>query len=592
MLSLDNVYTADGLREFDAKAHKLGYVPESEEIAYSAELKIDGASLSVTYDKGIRTIAATRGDGFVGEVVTQSAAHVRGIPDRIPFASRVEVRGEVVLPRADFEALNLERESEGEDAFANPRNTVAGLLRAKKISSADLARLQFFGYQLVPESPLALSVDVQDQVSVLALLKSWNVDVAPVSKAVVGIDRVLDYFAMVSDAREEVAFDIDGIVVKVVRPDIRERLGATNRTPRWATAFKFPTQAVVTVLEKIDYDVGRTGRVTPRAVLAPVRIGGTTVSSATLNSLGEINRLKLRIGDSVLIEKGGEIIPKVVRVAGKVNRRRTLFKMPTKCPKCGSLLMKEEDGAHYYCLNVSCPARVRAMLVHFASRKAMNIEGLGDGIIDRLVTSGRLADVAGIYELTHAGLAALWKDGEVSATKLLDQINASKGADLNRLVFALGIRHVGHTAAKRLASRLGSLEQIARASDADLRKLPDIGHSVAKSVSSFFADPSNASVVARLRRAGVDPTAAVKVQEDSGPLAGKTIVITGGLSKTRQHFEELIEEAGGKTSSSVTKKTSAVVAGVAAGSKLEKAQRLSVPVWTEEDLMAELGKAT
>ncbi|BCS33303.1 DNA ligase [Luteitalea sp. TBR-22] len=613
MLSLDNAYSDEDLVAFDERVRKgLG---GEDAVAYVAELKIDGLSIAVTYEDGVFVRGVTRGDGVVGEDVSLNVRTIQAIPLRLKQApsGRLEVRGEIYLPRPAFERLNEEREADGEPLFANPRNAAAGTLR--NLDPALVARrgLRAFFYHAVrPEDAAGDDGLPATQAALMHALGTWGLPVEKHWRRCEGIDAVKAFCASWADTRQSLPFDTDGIVIKVDRRDERERLGFTSKFPRWATAYKFPAQQATTRLLRIDVQVGRTGAVTPLAVLEPVLLAGSTIQYATLHNEEEIRRKDIRPGDEVLLEKGGDVIPKIVKPI--VSRRQAglpPFEMPTRCPVCASALERPEDEVVWRCPNPSCPARLRRSLEHFAGRRAMNIDGLGEALVDKLVSLELVRDFADLYHLTVEGLAELKFEaqprrksgegdeptppartltprrfGEKSATTLVAQIDNSRRNDLWRLIFGLGIRHVGERGAQALASAFGTMTALAGASEAQLQAVPDIGPVVAASVRRFFDAPETARLLARLEAAGLNMGAPVADGQGPGPLEGRTIVLTGGLAAlTRDEATERLTALGAKVAGSVSKKTSLVIAGEDAGSKLAKARDLGVPIGDEATLL-------
>jgi DNA ligase (NAD+) len=584
MLSLDNAYSREELLAFDERVRNGIEKSEGSQAAvrYVAELKIDGLSIALTYEDGRLVRGATRGDGVNGEDVSQNVRTIRAIPLMLdnPPSGRIEVRGEVFFPRAAFERVNREREAAQESPFANPRNAAAGTMRTLDAAEVERRGLAAFFYQIVGgESP-------ETHTDSLARLKNWRLPVQPDWRTVEGIEEVWAFCQEWQDKRHSLQFETDGVVVKVDRMRLRAALGATTKFPRWAVAFKFPPEQATTRLLEIRVNVGRTGAVTPYAVLDPVRLGGTTVQMATLHNEQEISRKDIRPRDFVLVEKAGDIIPKVVKPVLSMREPDVVpWQMPTHCPVagCGSLLARPEGEVIWRCENASCPAKIRRALEHFASRRAMNIEGLGEALVDQLVTSGLVRDYADLYKLDQASLENLERMGKRSSQKLLDEIEGSKTVELWRVVYALGIRHIGERAAQVLATALGSIEQLMNAPTEALEQVEDVGPVVASAVHAYFAEPRNRDLVQRLRAAGVrmesaEPAGQMKV----GPLTGKTFVLTGTLSSmTRDEAEALIQQLGGRVVGSVSKKTTYVVVGEDAGSKLEKARTLGVETLDE-----------
>ena len=595
MLSLDNAYSDEELREFHARVCRGLGVDESTPLAYVAELKIDGLSIALTYESGRLVRGVTRGDGVQGENVTQNIRVVRAIPLQIrgDAPAVMEVRGEVYLPRAAFARMNEEREQAGEPPFANPRNAAAGAIRTLDSTAVSRRGLSGFCYQVV--LPDGTEHAAASHAGILERLASWGFPVQKNWQLCASIDEVAAFCAKWKDERFQLPFETDGVVIKLNDLASRDRLGATAKFPRWATAFKFPAEQAITRLLNIEVNVGRTGAVTPYAVLEPVRLSGTTVQMATLHNELEVARRDIRPGDKVIVEKGGDIIPKII---GPVLAERpgdsTPWKMPTVCPSCGSTLVKPEEEVVWRCENASCPARLRRGLEHFAGRRAMNIEGLGESLVDQLVTSGLVRDYADLYALSVDGLAALERMGKKSAANLVAEIDASRTADIWRLLHGIGIRHVGEGGARALAAGFGSVAAIRSATVEQLQAVPDVGEVVARSVRSFFDEPRNASLMDRLAAAGVctqvvDVAAAAAVK----PLSGSTYVITGTLdSMSRDEAKAKLEELGAKVAGSVSKKTAAVIVGRDAGSKADKAKALGVPELDEPAFLALIMKVT
>jgi DNA ligase (NAD+) len=608
MLSLDNAYDEDELRAFDERVRRglaeAGASPQN--IDYVAELKIDGLSIALTYEDGAFVRAATRGDGTTGEDVTTNVRTIRAIPLRLLDAvpGRIEVRGEVYLPRSAFEKMNKERADAGELMFANPRNAAAGALRNLDPSLVAKRGLGAFTYQLVAEEP----VRPGSHAETLERLRAWGLPVESHWTRCSGIDALLAFCSEWADKRRGLGFDTDGVVIKVDSLERRRRLGTTSKFPRWAVAFKFPAEQKTTLLKEIAVNVGRTGAVTPFAVLEPIFVGGTTVSMATLHNADDIARKDIRAGDWVIVEKAGDVIPRVV---GPVLTRRpadsTPWVMPTTCPECGSQLHREEEEAVWRCENVSCPARLQRGLEHFAGRGAMNIEGLGESLIAQLIANGLVRDYADIYHLTAEQIANLTSTsvrtdgksierrfGEKNAAKVIGEITRSKTNELWRLLYGLGIRHIGERGAQVLARAFGSVDALVAASLEQLQATHEIGPVLAESLRSWLDEPRNQALLERLRDAGLRME--VPESERAGvagpqPLAGKTYVITGTLSSmSREQATDALERLGAKVAGSVSKKTTAVFVGEDAGSKAEKARALGVPTLGEAELLALLPK--
>ncbi len=592
MLSLDNAYTEEELRQFHERLCRGLGLPTESALAYVAELKIDGLSIALTYERGRLTRAVTRGDGAQGENVTSNVRVIRAVPlalsDEDPPTS-LEVRGEVFLPRREFERMNASRAADGEPLFANPRNAAAGAIRTLDSGAVAKRGLSAYTYQLVvpPDVPRPAA----RHADVLTRLKQWGLPVESHWRQVEGIDNVITYCREWAEARRALPFGTDGVVVKLDDLSLREQAGQTARFPRWAVAFKFPAEQATSRLVRIDVNIGRTGAVTPFAVLEPVRLGGTLIQMATLHNAQEVERRDVREGDLVLIEKGGDIIPKVVRpVLEEGVPRGPKWQMPSACKFCGSTLVKPEHEAIWRCENASCPARIRRSLLHFASRRAMNIEGLGESLVDQLVSAGLVRDYADLYALTVEPLAALERMGTKSAAKLVAEIDRSRSAELWRVLHGIGIRHVGEGGARALAAAFLSMRALRSASLEALQVVPDVGEVVARSVRRFLGEPTNGALIDRLAAAGVRMEDAAPDGARSAalqPLAGATFVLTGTLdSMSREAAAERIAELGGNVSSSISRKTTWVVAGHDPGSKLEKARALGVAELDEPSFLA------
>lgn len=589
LLSLDNAYSDDELRQFHERlCRAIGQSPDAP-LDYVAELKIDGLSIALTYEDGQLARAVTRGDGVEGEDVTPNARVIRAIPLRLrtdPPAGAIEVRGEVYLPRPAFARMNVEREEAGLPVFANPRNAASGAIRTLDTAAVARRGLRAFCYQVVtPADAPPVERRHQDQ---LRRLASWGCPVERHWQVCAGIDAVIAFCATWREARHDLPFDTDGVVVKLDDLALRATAGATAKFPRWATAFKFPAEQATTRLIAIKVNVGRTGAVTPYAVLEPVQLGGTVIQMATLHNEQEVKRRDVRDGDRVVIEKGGDIIPKVIRaVVVEGEPRSEPWQMPTHCPFCDSLLVRPDDEVIWRCENASCPARIRRSLLHFASRRAMNIEGLGEAVVDQLVTSGLVTTYADLYRLDADRVAELDRMGAVSAANLIREIDKSRTAELWRVLHGLGIRHVGEGGARALADAFGSIDALRRATVGELQAVPDIGAVVAESVHAFLHEPANARLIDALAAAGVQ----MKDERPDGPrrrqpLAGQTFVLTGTLEQmTREAATEAIVELGGKVSGSVSRKTAWIVIGADPGSKAEKARALGVPELDEGGLL-------
>ena len=572
--SLQDVFDYDELRQFDQRVK--GVVPNA---VYDVEPKVDGLSVALEYENGLFVRGATRGDGQVGEDVTENLRTVKSIPLRIPDApSQLIVRGEVYMPKKVFHALNEERERRGEALFANPRNAAAGSLRQldPKVAASRKLDIAVFNVQWAEGETFHTHLETLDY------LKSKNFKVIPHCSAAT-IEEAISHVADIGENREEFPFDIDGAVIKVNDLSQRETLGSTAKFPRWAAAYKYPPEVKPSKVVDIVIQVGRTGVLTPKAVLEPVRLAGTTVTNATLHNQDFIAEKDVRIGDTVLVRKAGEIIPEILSVVGEKRPQGTVpYVFPTVCPVCGAPVERDEDGAHIRCTGAECPAQLLRNLAHFASRDAMDIEGLGIAVVENLVNAGLVKTPGDLYFLKAEDVEPLERMGKKSAQNLIAAIERSKEQDLSRLLYAFGIRQVGQKAGKILAARFHTLDAIQRAALEELTAVDDIGAITAQSVLDWFASPQSQHLIARLKEAGVNMTAAEQGSDQR--FAGMTFVLTGSLEHfTRDQASALIEERGGKSASSVSKKTTYVVAGEAAGSKLRKAQELGIPVLTEEE---------
>jgi len=595
LLSLDNAYGEDELREWLARLMRaIGEATPS----FVVEPKVDGLSISVHYRDGVLERGVTRGDGRVGEVVTANVRTIRSIPLRLvrPVAS-LEVRGEIFMPRQAFAELNRRREEAGEAPFANPRNAAAGAVRLLDPRITASRRLDCFFYALasIEGEPVDRAAKPLTQGEALGRMRELGLRTNDANEICADIEEVLAYIERLRDRRDDLAYEIDGVVVKVNEPELRDRAGATSKFPRWAVALKYPAQQATTRVEAIVVQVGRTGKLTPVAELDPVQLAGTTVSRATLHNEDEIARKKVRVGDTVFIEKAGEVIPQVVKVIlDKRPRKSEPFVMPQQCPVCGSDAARAEGEVARYCTNVACPAQSREKLLHFASRKGMDIQGLGEALVEQLIEKKIIRDVADLYRLKAEDVAALERRGEKSAANLLEQVEASKTGPLRRLIYGLGIRHVGERAARVLAGRIGSVRSLARAEVEELEELDEIGPKTAEAIRRFFEQPANRELIDRLVSCGVNTEALederIEDVEDGGqagdetPFGGKTVVITGKLPHhTREAAKAAVEARGGRVVASVSRKTDLVVAGEAAGSKLEKARKLGIDVIDGEE---------
>ena len=576
LMSLQDVFSADELREFVDKIAN-----EHPNVAFTVEPKVDGLSVALEYVNGVFVRGAARGDGNVGEDVTENLRTIRSIPMVIPNApSRLIVRGEVYMPKASFEKLNAIQEEEGKQVFANPRNAAAGSLRQldPKVASKRGLDILIFNVQM------ADGVHFNTHVETLEYLKALQFKVIPWQR-LSAFEDVWNAVDSINENRSLLACDIDGAVIKVDSLDLRDRLGSTAKFPRWAAAYKYPPEVKPTVVEDIIVQVGRTGVLTPKAVVHPVRLAGTTVTNATLHNQDFITERDIRIGDTVSIRKAGEIIPEILDVDFAKRPDGTIpYKLPEHCPVCGAKTQKDPDGAFLRCTGAECPAQLSRNIAHFVSRDAMGIDGFGSAIVDALIERGYIHSPADIYYLTLDEIKSLWQNGETAAAKLLDAIKSSKEQDLSKLIYALGIRQVGAKTGKVLAAAFGTMDAFMAATTEELVQIPDVGEITAQSITQWFSQEQSKRIIERLRNAGVN-FASKRVVDDQR-FAGKTFVLTGALSKfTRDEATEKIELLGGKVSGSVSKKTSFVVVGENAGSKERKARELGVTILTEDDFL-------
>ncbi len=585
MLSLENVYSYEEFLEYHRRVQKL---LAGEEVEYVVEMKIDGVSIAVQYENGIYTRAITRGDGYKGDVVTENIKTIRSLPLKIKEKRFVEVRGEVFMPRAAFEELNRQRAERGEPLFANPRNATAGTIRLLDPREVARRKLDIFFYYIFIEREYPRPTHWEN----LQLIKELGFKRNEYVWLCKTPEEVLKIWEDWKDRRDNLPYDVDGLVVKVNSIEQQKKLGETAKFPRWAIAFKFPPKQAVTQIINIELTVGRTGAVTPVAILRPVQLAGTTVSRASLYNEEEIKRKDIRIGDWVVIEKGGDIIPKVVAV---IKSRRTgkekPFVMPKRCPVCGAELYRPPGEVIWRCPNAACPAKVKESILHFVSRNAMNIQHIGEALVNQLLKKGLIKDPADLYYLKKEDLIKLARMGPKSAQNVLDEIEKSKENDLWRLIHALGIRYVGEKTAKILEEHFSSLDELMNASYEDLIKIPEIGPKVAYSIIHFFKDPHNREMIEKLRKAGVNFKSRRKKEEGPRPLEGKTFVFTGELETyTRAEASALVESLGGRVSSSVSRKTDYVVVGKNPGSKYQRALQLGVKILTEEEFLKLLEK--
>jgi DNA ligase (NAD+) len=589
MLSLDNAFSYDALKAWDKRVREAA---GKAEIEYIAEHKFDGLSISLQYEDGILVRGVTRGDGTTGEDVTPNVKTIRSVPLQVDTAvlkkaklsADFEVRGEIMMTRKSFEALNRQQEESGGKIFVNPRNAAAGAVRMLDPKITASRKLDFFAYYLYIDGKVPFAKHSDS----LQALQQMRFRASSDWKLCDGIDVVIDYCTGWDEKREKLPYEIDGVVIKVNDTGLQNELGFTSKAPRWAIAYKYPARQERTVVKDIVVQVGRTGTLTPVAMLEPVQVGGVTVSRSTLHNMDEIERLGVQIGDTVLVERAGEVIPHVLKVV-KEGKDRRPFRVPKECPVCGSKIHKVEGEVAYRCLNTACPAKRRESLLHFASRHAMNIDGLGDKIVDQLVGNGLVKDLADIYSLKLDDLVGLERMAEKSAQNLLDEIKDSKKADLSRLIYALGIPFVGERTGQLLAEHFGSIESLASAKEEQLYEVSEVGPKVASGILEFFSEPSNRQLLKKLDKAGVHPTVE-KRQVKSQKLAGKSFVFTGSLtSRSREEAGELVVQHGGKLSGSVSKKTDYVVVGTDPGSKYEKAKELGVTILSEAEFEKLIG---
>ena len=588
MLSLSNVFGEDDLREFDKRVRN----GAGETIEYVCELKIDGLAVSLIYENGKFVRGATRGDGRVGEDITVNLRTIRSIPLKLKESVSLEVRGEVFMPKGSFHKLNEQRTEKGEEIFANPRNAAAGSLRQLDPKIAANRNLDVFIYGIGGD---AESYGLEEHDESLAYLNGLGFKTNGERKVCRSVEEVLQYIETWTEKRNKLAYEIDGIVIKVNKFLQQQELGFTAKSPKWATAYKFPAEEVMTTLRDIELSVGRTGAVTPTAILDPVSVAGTTVQRASLHNEDLIREKDIRIGDKVIIRKAGDIIPEVVRALVELRTgEEEPFQMPENCPACDAELVRIEGEVALRCVNPKCPAQITEGLIHFVSRNAMNIEGLGEKVIEQLYQEGLVADIADIYKLTKEQLLELDRMGEKSASNLIAAIDASRSNSMERLLFGLGIRHVGERGARILSEHFGSLESLMKAPLEELTSIHEIGDKMADSVVTYFDSEEVRALVERLANENVNLTYTgkrVQVEAGSNAFAGKKIVLTGKLEQlNRSEASERIESMGGKLSGSVSKKTDLLIAGEDAGSKLAKALELKIEIWNEQQLIEELNK--
>lgn len=584
MLSLDNAFSAEDIGEFDRRLKKELALAEETVIDYVCEPKMDGLAVELVYEEGIFVQGSTRGDGETGEEITANLKTVGSIPLRLTtlFPPKLlEIRGEIYIPLQPFQKLNRERAESGEPPFANPRNAAAGSLR--QLDPAVTAQRPLALYCYAPGLTDGIAFDSQS--SFLETLPTLGLPVNALTKKVSGVSGLAAYYAQMESLRETLDYEIDGIVIKVDSFRLQRELGSKSRSPRWAVAWKFPPRQAHTVVEDIVASVGRTGVITPTANLQPVEVSGVTVSRATLHNWEEMERKDVRIGDTVVIERAGDVIPAVVKVlTDKRTGTERILPRPVSCPECGAPVVKLPDEVAIRCQGLTCPAQIRESIIHFVGRNAMDIEGLGEKYIDQLLRLGLVKDVADIYRLTGADFMLFERMGDKLAENLLGAIEASKTRDLSTFIFALGIRHVGEQTAKLLAGAFGSLSNLINAREEELLTIREIGPQVAQSITAFFATEKNIRVIERLLSYGLTPSAGEK--RVGGRFTGKTFVFTGSLERfSRSEAQKMVEAEGGHASGSVSKKTDYVVAGSEAGSKLDKAGKLGVKILSEDDFL-------
>jgi len=589
MMSLDNATGADEIRDFDQRVKRMLGI--KQELEYVAEPKVDGLAMNLVYENGLLVKGATRGDGIEGEDVTQNLKTIKEIPLRM-LAKKppelIEVRGEVYMKLDEFNQLNKGRAKTGEPLFANPRNAAAGSVRQLDSNITASRRLHFWAYQ----AGELRGADFATQWDFLGRIREWGFPVQKRIKLCQGIDEVIKVWEDLWKARDTVEYEIDGLVIKINRLDLWRRLGETARAPRWALAAKFEARQETSVVKDIMVGVGRTGALTPVAVLEPVEIGGVVVKRATLHNEDEVKRKDIRIGDTVIVQRAGDVIPEVVKFIPEKRPKSTRpFKMPDKCPVCGSKVVREPDEAIHRCVNINCPAQAKERIIHFASRDAMDIEGLGEKLVEKFFEKGLLKSIADIYRLKKSEIAALEGLGDKSAQNLIDAIEASKKTSLARFLNALGIRHVGESTAELLADSFGSIESLQKASLEELMSNEGIGPEVAAAIKGFFDTKENEKLIKELLELGISFEKRKKVVVET-PLTGKTVVLTGGLdSLTRDEAKILIQKGGGRVGSSVSKKTDLVIVGAEAGTKLDKAKELGIKSINEKEFVAMLKNA-
>ncbi|MBW2558687.1 MAG: NAD-dependent DNA ligase LigA [Deltaproteobacteria bacterium] len=589
MLSLANAFSEEDILSFDERVKRL--LDTQENVSFVVEPKLDGIGVNLLYEKGILKYGSTRGDGAIGEDITQNLKTIHAIPLKMKSASgqvipdKIEIRGEVYIRTDDFKKLNIQRLDDGDNQFANPRNAAAGSLRQLDSTITAKRPLSIFCYAIGFSEGIAF----RTHLDFLQTLKDWGFPVNPHINKAEDIHTCIEYYHEMIARRETLPYEIDGTVIKVDSIDTQNRLGFVSRSPRWAIACKFAATQTTTIIEDIIIQVGRTGVLTPVAQMKPVRVGGVMVSRATLHNQDEINNKKLHIGDTVIVQRAGDVIPQIVKTVGpSAHENEQPFRIPDTCPMCGSRVVRLKGEAAHRCINLDCPAQIRENITHFVSRGGMDIEGLGEKLISQMLDSGIISDPADLYYLTEDDLTGLERIGDVSARNLLSSLEKSKTPSLEKFIFALGIRHTGEHVSKVLARRFGILDNIVNANGEELLSIKEIGPEISGSITTFFREPSNLRTMERLKKAGVSP---VEGPIASGDLSGKTFVLTGTLQRFSRHkAKEIIESLGGNVSSSVTKNTDYVVGGTSPGSKLDKARLLGIPVLAEEAFLEITGQ--
>ena len=598
MLSLANAFDQEELRAFDQRCKRFLEMRSDEPIDYVCELKFDGLAVSLTYQDGVLVAGATRGDGYRGENITENLRTVKSIPLNLYHSTQeasqvkavptlIEVRGEVILTHDEFRRINEDRERCGEPTFANPRNAAAGSVRQLDSKITATRNLTMFCYGVGEHR----GVDFQTQYETLCALGEWGFKVNPNVKACANIDEAAAYIDEWASKKEQLPYDIDGTVVKVDSLELQTRLGSVAKSPRWAVAYKYPAHQATTAVRDIFVGVGRTGALTPVALMEPVEVGGVTVSRATLHNEDEIRRKDVRIGDTVVVQRAGDVIPEVVEVVkDKRTGKEVEFEMPDKCPVCGANVERAPGEAVSRCVGIACPAQLRETIIHFASRGAMDIDGVGPALIDQLIENRLIRDPADLYYLKSEDILPLERMAEKSAANTIDAIQESRLAPLARLIYALGIRHVGDRTAAALADHFGTIENLRNAGEQELAAVPDVGPVVAESIAKFFRQDETKAVLRKLKDAGIDPK--TEVRSESEAFSGKTVVFTGALQKlTREQGQSIVYKLGGSHSSSVSKNTDIVVAGQKAGSKLDKAEALGVRIISEDEFLKMVGRS-